>query len=602
LLNRFSHSTRPSRIKANLEDRRTLLPFYRELAPVLAVLDLTPDGVRYYAESVVKARREQVSRRADHERDLYLLCFMAHQFRRLHDLLGDLFLLAVQHVVTLCTREHKERYYNARATHRRTVRTVIAEVNAGLGDPLTTIETIAFQAKLSALEKVSRSQTVFTSTQPARSAAVSSLHQLHRQVQEESEDAEYYAVLTAQSLRLQNRVAELVREVEFQGDPTTPLMQALAFYQDKAGVITQSAPTDFLAAAERQVVYEDNGKLKVSLYKALLYLALADALKAGTINLKDSYKYRSLDDYLLPKTQWHTRRTEYLHRADLREVADGPQTLHRLAERLDQQYQHTNQRILRGENSHVHFYKDGSFHVTTPAAETEESESVRSLLPGERYISLVEVLSTVARLSRFLDAFTPWQLTYARARPSEKMFFAGIVGYGCFIGISKLARISKGMNAAELETTVNNYFTLENLHAANDRLLAFMSELELPQLYRRHPGQLHTSSDGAKFGVAVDSLNANYSFKYLGKDLGVSAYTFLDERHFSWHHNVISATEREAAYVIDGLMHNDVIKSDIHSTDTHGYSEVVFGTLHLLGFTFAPRFANLSRRHLYEGV
>ncbi|NOT53983.1 MAG: Tn3 family transposase [Deltaproteobacteria bacterium] len=599
LLKRFSHSTRPSRIKANLEDRRTLLPFYRDLAPVLAALDLTPDGVRYYAKSVVKARPEQVSRRTDADRELYLVCFIAHQFRRLHDLLGDLFLLAVQHVVTLCVREHKERYYNARTAHRRTVRTVITEVNAGLGDPLTTIETIAFQADLAAPEKVQQIQTVFTDTRTARSAATSSLHHLHQHVQEDSEEAEYYAVLTTQSLRLQNRVAEIVREVEFQGDPTTPLMQALAHYQAKVGILTQSVPTDFLSAAERQVVYDANGKLKVSLYKALLYLALADALKTGTINLKDSYKYRSLDDYLIPKGQWTARRTEYLQRADLLAVADGPQTLQRLAERLEQQYQQTNHRILQGENPHVHFHKDGSFHVTTPAADTTESESVRSLLPGERYISLVEVLSTETRLSHFLEAFSPWQLTHTRARPSAKMFFAGIVGYGCFIGISKLARISKGMKAAELETTVHNYFTLENLHAANDRLFAFMSELELPQLYRRHPGQLHTSSDGAKFGVAVDSLNANYSFKYLGKDLGVSAYTFIDERHFSWHHNVISATDREAPYVIDGLMHNEVIQSDIHSTDTHGYSEVVFGALHLLGFTFAPRLANLPRRQLY---
>jgi hypothetical protein len=33
-----------------------------------------------------------------------------------------------------------------------------------------------------------------------------------------------------------------------------------------------------------------------------------------------------------------------------------------------------------------------------------------------------------------------------------------------------------------------------------------------------------------------------------------------------------------APYVIDGLMHNDVVKSDVHSTDTHGYSEMIFGT------------------------
>lgn len=45
-------------------------------------------------------------------------------------------------------------------------------------------------------------------------------------------------------------------------------------------------------------------------------------------------------------------------------------------------------------------------------------------------------------------------------------------------------------------------------------------------------------------------------------------------------------------------MHNDVIKSDVHSTNTHGYSEVVFGATHLLGFEFAPRIRGLSRQQL----
>ena len=66
------------------------------------------------------------------------------------------------------------------------------------------------------------------------------------------------------------------------------------------------------------------------------------------------------------------------------------------------------------------------------------------------------------------------------------------------------------------------------------------------------------------------------------------------------HSTVISSAEREAAYVIDGLMHNDVVKSDIHSTDTHGYSEVIFGVMHLLGFSFAPRIKNLKKQQLYS--
>ena len=45
-------------------------------------------------------------------------------------------------------------------------------------------------------------------------------------------------------------------------------------------------------------------------------------------------------------------------------------------------------------------------------------------------------------------------------------------------------------------------------------------------------------------------------------------------------------------------MHNDVIKSDIHSTDTHGYSEVIFAATFFLNFTFAPRIKGLGRQKL----
>jgi TnpA family transposase len=179
------------------------------------------------------------------------------------------------------------------------------------------------------------------------------------------------------------------------------------------------------------------------------------------------------------------------------------------------------------------------------------------------------------------------------------VFYAGITGYGCFIGTRKIASISSGISESELESTVNSYFTLDNIHGANDRIVQFMDGLALPQVYRHADGLLHTSSDGQKFAVAVDSLHASYSFKYFGQDQGVSTYTFIDMRHFLPYSLIISAAEHEAHYVIDGLMHNDVVKSDIHSTDTGGYSEILFGAMHLLGFAFAPRIKNFAKCTLY---
>jgi TnpA family transposase len=79
----------------------------------------------------------------------------------------------------------------------------------------------------------------------------------------------------------------------------------------------------------------------------------------------------------------------------------------------------------------------------------------------------------------------------------------------------------------------------------------------------------------------------------------VAAYTFRDERDLLWYSTVFSSAERESAYVIDGLMHNEVVKSDIHSTDAFGFSELVFAVSHLLSFSYAPRFKNLKRQRLY---
>lgn len=76
-------------------------------------------------------------------------------------------------------------------------------------------------------------------------------------------------------------------------------------------------------------------------------------------------------------------------------------------------------------------------------------------------------------------------------------------------------------------------------------------------------------------------------------------YTFLDECNLLFHSTVISSSEREAAYVIDGLLQNEVIKSSIHSTDSHGYSETIFAAMHFIGTAFAPRIKNIGRQNIY---
>lgn len=64
------------------------------------------------------------------------------------------------------------------------------------------------------------------------------------------------------------------------------------------------------------------------------------------------------------------------------------------------------------------------------------------------------------------------------------------------------------------------------------------------------------------------------------------------------------ASAREAVSMVDmysgGVpLNNPIVKSTIHSIDTHGSTEVVFGMMHLLGVFFAPRIKDLSSHQLY---
>lgn len=599
LLKKISQSTKPSKIKATLADWQTLQLLYNDVAPVIASLDLTQEGLRYYANAVLKTRAFQVSQRDEDDRYLYLVCFIAHQFYRLQDTLVEILLKVTQTALNTCTRHHKEAHYAARTEQRRAMRTFVNAVDQGAFSPLSAIETIAFSEALSDTEKVQRIQDLLTSRSSQRQAAEEQLVSFKAQTQRDVNDTDYYDVLAKTSRKLQNRAAEIVKVLAFEGDETSELMAAIAHYKAKDGQITQSAPLRFLEPQEQQAVLDDAGAIRVSLYKALLFIKIAEALKGGVLNLRHSYRNRSLDDYMIPKRDWQENREAYLQRADLMSVAHWQPTLETLAIQLDQQYHQTNQRILAEENPHVHFRKDGSFHVSTPKAEPEDSEALLGVFPERRYISLIEVLATVNRFTHFLDAFEPWQVQYARAKPPERVFYAGITGYGCFIGTRKIASISSGITEAELERTINGFFTLDNIHGANDYIVEFMDSLALPKVYHQPGEPLHTSSDGQKFEVAVDSLHASYSFKYFGQEQGVSTYTFIDMRNFLPHSLVISAAEHEAHYVIDGLMHNDVVKSDIHSTDTGGYSEVLFGAMHLLGFAFAPRIKNFGKSRIY---
>ncbi len=253
-----------------------------------------------------------------------------------------------------------------------------------------------------------------------------------------------------------------------------------------------------------------------------------------------------------------------------------------------------------GTNPAVRQRADGRPRFLTPARPVEEdTPAPRPLFPEPGVISLHEVLHTVNQQCHFADCLEHWSPRHRPPRPAGRVFFAGIMAYGCNLGLTRMAHATKHVPLSTLENTVNWYFSLENLRRANDAVVALIGKLPVSRLFKRHPEAVHTSSDGQKYYVAVDSIHATYSYKYFGQEKGIVSYGFLDDRHRLFYSTTFSSSEREAPYMVDGLLHNDVVESTIHSTDTHGFTEVNFALTAFLSVEFAPRIQSFQDQQLY---
>ena len=583
LLKRLSQSTRPTKIRERLEDLGVMKELHAKVEPILSVLNLGSEGIRYFAGSVARMRTTDLRRRADENIQVHLVAFIAHQYYRLHDNLVDVLLTSVKTFENATLREYRDWCFDERKRHEHATEGLLDDLDASVFQILRQIWEAVADDLLSDNEKVTR---IGLLVRPEQTAEAKS-RELRASLVNDAADDHYFDILELRSVRLQNQVGGILKAITFQATPhIANLEAAIVRFVSTDGNLDRTAPAAFLAGDERAAVWKD-GKFRISLYKVLLFRHVAGAIKSGSLNLEQSHKRRPLESYLIDRTRWLAERELLLDRAGMTGFKDPAPVLAELDTALQTRFEDTNRAIAEGLNPHFKMLAGKAFRVSTPKQDEEESKPLRHFFPERHYVPLTEILATVNLHTEFTTELRHLRQTHVR-HVSEKTLFAGVIGLGCAIGSPKMAQISTSVGAAELDSAINWRFSLENLCAANDRITSFMAAMELPNIYRRSGNEIHSASDGQKFEVRADSLNANHSFKYFGKGQGISAYTFVDERNLFWHSLVFSAAERESAYVIDGLMRNDVVKSDIHSTDTHGFSEAIFAVTHLLGIVSLP--------------
>jgi hypothetical protein len=96
LMKKLSQSTKPSKIKERATDLNLAKGLYHQLNQVLQAIALKPEGIRYYADTVIRSKVFQLIRRDDPGRYLHLITFIAHQYYRIQDNLVDVLLASLR--------------------------------------------------------------------------------------------------------------------------------------------------------------------------------------------------------------------------------------------------------------------------------------------------------------------------------------------------------------------------------------------------------------------------------------------------------------------------------------------------------------------------
>ena len=588
---KLEHSSTRAKMNASLSLHSIIKNKFMLTKTIIDSIGITPKIAMYYAKWIDKSRIHQLTRKDELEGYFLLLCFVQHQYFIRNDNLIERFISIVQSAKNAALRVQKELTYIQAPGKNQTISS-LENINLAMLNDIGRIandESISSDVKIESIKQMLKTKS----------------EELKRILSTNSADTYdmetiKYDVLEKKSFTLQGKLSGIVRAMEFDTSSSNKsLMEAIEYFKNTDN-LSDKTPRAFLSNEEEKIVFE-NGKFRISLYKVLLFFAISDAIKSGILNLKYSYRFQSFEHYLIDKNVWKTSKDDLCEEYKISHLKDFKQFISPIAVKLETSFQQTNERIIHHKNTYFRITGD-SFILSTPAVlKTDSNDTISKYLPSSDYISIIDILNAINKHTGFVKSLNHYNHTVA-SKVSEHLLFAAILGYGCNINIAKIGKISKGINPNQLDTAKTFYFTEENTMEANDKIIAFMENLDIVRMLRNTQELNHTASDGQKYNMkpSVESTNAGYSFKYFGTAKGVSVYTFIDESHRLFYSTVINVSERESGYVIDGLMHNDVIQSDIHSTDTHGFSEVIFGLTHLLGFSFAPRISNFKDQQLYS--
>lgn len=360
------------------------------------------------------------------------------------------------------------------------------------------------------------------------------------------------------------------------------------------GRLPRRLPLSFLTRKWRRRVRGQDGEVDTRAWEVAVLVHLRDRLRAGDIWVEGSRAWRSFEDYLLP------RATFAVMRAEQRLGLAVPDTFAAWRAERTATLDAKLRALSRAAASNLipdATLTDKGLSISPIGLEERDrvialSRRLYTLIPRVKITSL---LAEVHSWTGFLDSFTHYRT--GETAGDEAALMAAILADATNAGAERMAESSRGVTIHRMMLMVDRHLRPETYATGT----AVLVDAQQAHPFAAIWGDGHVSSSDGQFFPAGGRGEASldYNAKY-GKRPGASLYGFLSNRFASFFSRLIQASESEAPYVLDGLVHNESsVEIHEHATDTAGATETVFAMFHLFGYRLIPRIRNLGDRRLF---
>ena len=363
---------------------------------------------------------------------------------------------------------------------------------------------------------------------------------------------------------------------------------------DNARKVPADAPTAFVKPRWARLVLTDEG-IDRRYYELCALSELKNALRSGDVCVQGSRQFKDFEDYLVPAGKFAAMKLA--SQLPLAVDTDCEQYLQSRLSLLEQQLATVNRLATANELPDAIITTGSGLKVTPLDAAVPETaqaliEQAAALLP---HVKITELLMEVDEWTGFTRHFT--HLKTGGSAPDKALLLTTILADGINLGLAKMAESCPGTTYARLSW-------LQAWHIRDETYSSALAELVNAQLGQPFAGNwgdgTTSSSDGQRFKAGGRAESTGHINPKYGSDPGRMFYTHISDQYAPFSAKVVNVGVRDSTYVLDGLLyHESDLAVEEHYTDTAGFTDHVFGLMHLLGFRFAPRIRDLADTKLF---